>query len=238
MNTKPFIFFAAALGISVVAGCSRETTSSANIRTEGIAATIDVTASTSTTSTVHVALNVGGPDGTYVLLENGDQLTATAGGKTLPLTADAPGEYTADFATAAGGTEFVVAFERTVDTDALASRGTLPSPFEISGVPSNSPSRTGDDVTLTWSAADKGSIMEISIDGTCVFTKKLQTAGDAGTFTITKGTLESNSSSMPQECSVDVTMSLSASGTVDSVFDSESTFTLSQVRASKFISKP
>ncbi len=60
-------------------GCSKETTSSRNIKTGGIAALIDVYADSDTSAKVHVELRVGGSSSnTYVTLENGDELSATA----------------------------------------------------------------------------------------------------------------------------------------------------------------
>ena len=61
---------------------------------------------------------------------------------------------------------------------------------------------------------------------------------DPGTFTIPKGTLESTSESMPQDCDLTVTMERMATGTADPIFDSESWFKLHQVRTDTFTSKP
>jgi len=238
MNTKPIIFFATVLASVAMAACSKETTSSANIRTEGIAALIDVTATSAKASTVHVDLRVGGSSSnTFVILESGDKLTATAGEDAKAMQAESEGEYEAEFATAAAGTEFKVAFERDVDADAVGSRGTMPAPFEIAGLPTTSPSRSGDDFTLTWDP-EKGSDMTIEIDGTCIFSKSIDVAGDPGSQLIAKGTLESTSSSMPTDCDLNVKLTRTATGAADAVFDDESWFRLHQVRTGKFTSKP
>lgn len=238
MKTKPIIFFATVLAACAMGGCSRETTSSANIRTAGIAALIDVTATSATLSTVHVDLVVGGSSSnTFVTLEGGDSLTARAGTESKTMQQQDAGEYEAEFSTAAAGTEFFVELDRTVDDDARGSKGTMPAPFEITGVPQNSPSRSGDDITLTWDATETGSKMLIAITGTCIFSENLEVPGETGSTTITKGTLESSSSSMPKDCVVDVEMKRTENGVADAIFDGESWFRLHQVRTAQFTSK-
>lgn len=238
MKTKAITFFAAALAGSMLTGCTRDTVSSQNIRTEGIVALVDVTATTEKDSIVHAELRVGGPGGTYVILDSGDSLTATAGTESKAMQSTDEGEYEAKFTTAAAGTEFTMALDRKVDTDAPMSRGVMPAPFEITGVPAASTSRTGDDITITWGPTEAGSDVTISVNGSCIFGKDFDVAGDPGTFTIAKGTLDSTSESMPQSCDVSVTMKRTAKGTPDPVFDSQSTFTLAHVRESKFTSAP
>lgn len=240
MKTKPIILFATVLASVAVGGCSRETTSSANIRTPGIAALIDVTATDSTSSTVHVELRVGGSSSnTFVNLESGDKLTASAGDDVKDMRSDdTAGEYEAEFATAAAGTEFKVMFERDVDEDALGNRGTMPAPFEITGVPTTTPSRVNDDIVITWDPAESGASMELEVTGTCIFSKTIDVPGDKGTHTIAKGTLESTGGDMPKECDLEVTMTRTATGTFDTVFDDESWFRLHQVRRKSFTSKP
>src|SRR4051812_47416267 len=111
-------------------GCSKETTSSSNIKTGGIAALIDVYADDDTSATVHVELKVGGSSSnTYVALEGGDALTATAAGKTKTLTSIDTGIYEADFSGLDAGTEFQVTLDRPDDTTASDNSGTLPDPF-------------------------------------------------------------------------------------------------------------
>lgn len=240
MKTKPIIFFATVLATAALGGCTRETTSSANIRTPGIAALIDVTAEDSTNSTVHVELRVGGSSSnTFVNLESGDRLTASADDDVKDMRSDdTAGEYEAEFATAAAGTEFKVMFERDVDEDALGNRGTMPAPFEITGVPTSSPSRAKDDVVITWDPAEAGSKMEIEVTGSCIFSETIDVPGDKGTHTISKGTLESTGGDMPKECDLDVKVTRTATGSADKIFDDESWFRLHQVRRETFTSKP
>src|SRR4051812_28938457 len=94
-------------------GCSKETTSSSNIKTGGIAALIDVYADTASSATVHVELKVGGSDSnTYVDLDNGDELVATAGDDMKVLTTRDAGVYEANFSGVGAETPFRVVLNR------------------------------------------------------------------------------------------------------------------------------
>lgn len=244
------ILFATVLASTAAVGCSKEVTSSANIRTEGIAALIDVTAENDKSSTLHVELRVGGSSSnTFVILESGDKLTAEAvtpptGGTTMPTTetkdlqAQSEGEYEAEFATAAADTDFKVMFDRGVDTDALANTGRMPAPFEITSLPDTQPSRLEDDITVTWTPPDTDADMQIKVTGGCIFAETIDVPGDSGSFIIKKGTLESTGGDQPSTCDLKVEVTRTQVGTADPVFDKESWFKLHQVRAAKFTSKP
>src|SRR3954470_17681592 len=135
------------IGLSAL-GCSKETTSSSNIKTGGIAALIDVNAFDDTTATVHVELRVGGSSSnTFVTLEGEDRLLATAAGKTKTLTGVDPGIYEANFSGVEGGTALSVTLDRPDDITAADNVGTLPEPFTLDDPPSDL-SRMDDDLTL------------------------------------------------------------------------------------------
>lgn len=238
-----FILFSMMLVGAVSMGCTRESTSSQNIKTQGMAADIDVTASSDTNSHVLVDLTVGGTGigATGVILEGGDKLSATVGGETKELPSTNAGIYEADFATAAAGTEFKIMLERETDEDALNSRGVLPGPFKISSLPAAgmAPSRATDDVVITWDPAEAGSNMTIQVDGSCIFIDTFTVPTDSGTFTIAKGTLKSTmgTDNKPSTCDLNVKIERKATGTVDPIFE-EGEFTLTQVRSGKFTSAP
>lgn len=237
------ILFSMMLMGAVSMGCTRESTSSQNIKTQGMAADIDVTAESDTNSHVLVDLTVGGTGigATGVILEGGDKLEATVGAETKQLVSTNAGIYEADFATAAEGTEFKIALLRETDEDAPNSRGVLPAPFKITGVPAAgmSPSRATDDVVITWDPAQAGSTMNIQVDGSCIFIETFSVPTDAGSFTIPKGKLKSTmgTDNKPTTCDVDVKIERSANGTTDPIFE-EGQFTLKQMRAGKFTSAP
>ena len=115
---------------SATVGCTA-TTSSRHIRTGGVVARIDVTSEREGRSVVEADLVIGGQgSNTYMVLEGGDRLVATAGGNERTMDATSDGEYEAKFKVSEG--DFVVKLEREVDDPAPDNRGTLPPPFEIS----------------------------------------------------------------------------------------------------------
>lgn len=236
---KNVILFAAVLAGTAMVGCGKETVDGSNIKTPGIAALIDVTATSESLSTVHVDLVVGGSSSnTYVILPSGDKLVATAGTDRKDMSSEGSGEYEAEFATAAGGTEFTVLLDRGAEEDAPNNRGVLPEPFTLGALPTTSPSRATDDITITWDKTDTASDMNIKVEGSCIFIEDIDVAGDSGKHTIPKGTLRSTGGDMPESCDVEVTLTRSRTGSADAIFDKESRFVLNQVRSGKFTSAP
>lgn len=218
-------------------GCSKETTSSSNIKTGGIAALIDVYADDDTTATVHVELRVGGSSSnTYVALEGGDSLTATAAGQTKKLTSVDTGIYEADFSDVEGGTEFQVTLDRPDDETASDNSGTLPEPFTLDE-PESDLSRMDDELPLTWAPADTGDGMHVDIDGDCIFSYK-HDMSDTGSYTIAAGQLDSTGGDKPETCDLTARVERTSEGSADTLFDPESYFKLHQRRAAKFTSNP
>ncbi len=216
-------------------GCSKETTSSANIRTGGIAALIDVTAKTDTTADVHVELKVGGSSSnTYVVLESGDKLTATVADETKTLTATDSGVYDVTFQDVGAGSEFKVDLER---TDGSASNsGTLPAPFAIDPVTPKL-SRKDDDLTLSWAPADSGDGMSLAFEGSCIFPYS-NNVSDTGSYVVKKDTLSSTHEDTPETCDIKLMIDRSQDGVHDSAFDPESYIRMHQNRALSFTSNP
>src|SRR5262245_33022060 len=120
---------AATAATMLVLGC-KESTSSQFIKTGGIAAFMSVTANNPDTSEVRVELDVGGSNGTAVILDSGDKLTATANGETDDLASISSGVYEGTLKTAQG-VEFAISLDRTEEEDALNNRATLPNPFSL-----------------------------------------------------------------------------------------------------------
>lgn len=238
MDTKCLSLAVAALAASTLVGCTKETVSSANIKTAGIAAIITVTATSETSARVDVELKVGGDESnTFVILESGDELFAEAGGDRLEMRSTDAGEFEAEFSVGAADTEFKVVLERPDDTSAPNSRGTLPAPFSIaSPTASDSFSRADDDVVIDWTA---GSTDEVGLvwDGDCIFGGN-ESAADTGSYTIDQGEIDATSSGETETCDIDVEVTRERRGTADSAFDSESSFTLRQLRTTSFRSTP
>lgn len=230
-------FTAACLvGLTAMA-CSKETTSSSNIRTGGIAALIDVYADTDETATVRVKLVVGGSDSnTYVDLATGDRLLATAGDDEQELEEVDPGIYEAEFSGVGEDTEFQVTLEREDDETASANSGLLPAPFALEEPESNL-SRAEDDLEVTWAPAETGDPMTLNFDGDCIFDHDAESS-DTGNYVVEAGKLDSTGGDDPETCDIKLTVERTRQGVADSKFDRESWFKLHQRRATTFTSKP
>ncbi len=234
-----FGFFALSALALAATGCSKETVSSANIRTKGIAATIVVTGSASGSSEVEATLRVGGDESnTYVMLEGGDKLVAKAAEETKDMHAESEGVYLAQFATNAQDTPFTVSLLRGEDEDAPDNTVSLPAPFTIGALPTTSPSRASDDLTVTWDPATGGDSMRMEVKGDCIFSKKFSIPGDSGSFVIAKGQLDSTGGSEPKACDLTITLWRTRKGTTDIGLDRESSIEASQRRTATFTSAP
>lgn len=226
------------LGLAAV-GCSKETTSSSNIKTGGIAALIDVYADKATTANVHVELKVGGSSSnTFVALEGGDKLVAQAGDQTKTLTSTDTGIYDANFANLEPDTLFTVTLERPADTTAPGNSGTMPASFEVDK-PTGGLSRKTEDLEITWDAdpAKAGDGMDLKFTGSCIFTFDKSTS-DTGSYVATKDTLQSTGGDKPETCDVALAIQRSRAGEADAAFDPESWFRTHQRRSTKFTSLP
>ena len=220
----------------------KETTSSANIRTPGISMAVEVVAKSASASTVTATLQVGGPNGTYVILDAPDALFAEADGDRKQMKSVEDGVYEAKFSVAAEDTEFIVALDRENEDDAMDNQGLLPAPFDITSSFPDPLSRADDDITVTWDPSDKDGDMKLEIEdevGGCIaFDERPNIGGDPGTYVVEKGTLESQDEDMPETCDATLTLTRSREGSHDSALDSESTFVLTQVRSDVFESAP
>jgi hypothetical protein len=227
----------ALIGLSAM-GCSKETTSSKNIKTGGIAALIDVYADTGSTATVHVELRVGGSSSnTYINLDGKDELTATAGKQTLTLEPRDTGIFEAIFSGVGEDTEFSVKLDRPDDVTADDSSGTLPAPFDLDD-PTSDLSRETDDLELTWAPGSDNDRMDLEIDGDCIFDFSKDKIADNGSYTVSAGDLKSTGGSKPEACRLDLTAERTRNGSADSKFDPESYFKLHQRRGARFDSNP
>src|SRR5690348_2119592 len=100
------------LALLGVSGC-KETIASENLKTQGIAMLVEVTATSATKSHVEVTLLAGGDESnTYVGLTEGDELIAEADDESKTMREDEKGVYEADFDFGAEDTLFAVRFMR------------------------------------------------------------------------------------------------------------------------------
>ena len=230
MNTTKATWMLGTLALAALAGCT-ESTSSSNNKTGGIAALIEVTATSDSSSRVKATLKVGGDESnTYVQLDNGDKLVAEANGDQKPMTAESTGVYEAEFADGKEGTEFRVDLQRPNDTPAPNSRGVLPAPFTIGAIDSGL-SRANDALTITWDPSGKDGSMHLEINGSCIFLYP-KDISDTGSYEIAAGELDSTGGDKPETCDLDVELSRTTKGSADPAYDNESYVHLSQVRKS------
>jgi hypothetical protein len=240
MTSTPRIAFA--LGLCALAGC-KETVSSDHIKTGGIAMLTEVTARSETDVTVRTELVVGGDESnTYVVLESGDRIYAEANGEREEMQAVDQGVYEASFDAGEKGAEYRVLLRRDDGDSAENSMGTLPAPFDItSDLGTDVLSRMDDDVEITWEPSGESGDMSLEVDddvGGCIFSDRFDIGGDDGSYVIAAGTLDSTSSSEPEECDVTATVTRERDGTHDRNLDGESWFVLRQVRSTTFASGP
>ena len=240
MHNPTFLFATVAIACLAVAGC-RETTSSQNIKTRGIVALIEVTATGEQSSEVVVTLKVGGPaSNTYVDLEGGDLLFASADGEEKEMVAEDAGKYQADFDTGAEDTEFAVRLERDWDASADDNSGRLPAPFDITTDFGSTPlSRENDELVVEWDPSDSGDDMRLELeDGSCIFDDDFDIGGDSGQYTVPAGEISSTDSKDPGQCDVTLKLIRRRNGQADAHFDPDSRFRLAQVRETGFVSAP
>lgn len=224
------------VGLFLLTACT-ETVDSKNIRTGGISATIAAIAASDASTSVTATLKVGGPaSNTYVDLSGGDGIFVTVNDKRVQMEAQGSGVYQADFATAAADTAFLVDLQRDADDDAPASQGTLPGPFSLV-VPNMSTSRA-QSMTITWDPSGSKDDMTLNFNGTCIFNRTIDVAGDSGMQEVTGGTLTPTAPDKMETCDITVEMRRSRKGTPDLAFDPQSSFILEQTRTAKFTSTP
>lgn len=236
MRTASLISALGIVSFAALAGCSSETLDSDLVKTKGIAITVDVSATNDGASNVHVLLQAGGDESnTYIELQSGDSLSASADGNDKGMEHTGEGEYEADFGTGEGGVVYVVDFQRADDTSAPNSRGVMPEPFTVTP-PEDGLKRAEDPLTIEWGAGSDGE-MHIVVEGSCIFQYD-EDVPDNGSYTIAAGKLDSTGQDMPESCDLKATLTRTAYGTPDAAYDSESEVALRQIRSASFTSDP
>jgi hypothetical protein len=169
-----------------------------------------------------------------VTLAGGDALFAEAGGLRKQLGAGNL-DYKTNFLTGAAETPFRVVFDRgrPEQVNAPDSTGTLPAPFDLSGLGGVEISQA-QNVVLTWSPSGTSDRMLLDIKGSCVEDQTITIDGDPGSFTLSSATLDPELT--PSSCLVTLNLHRVRRGVVDSNLNSGSTFFLEQVRTTTFVS--
>lgn len=228
-----------AVGAAVLAlsGCSEDVGSGA-IRTQGMYANFSVVAEGEGSSEVVAVLRVGGDNGTFVVLEDEDELIASADGDSKTMQGFNDGtKYRSTFDTDAGGTAFQIAFERGEDDPAPDSEVTMPDGFSVSLADADGDAiQRGNEVAIEWDPAGSGDI-DWEVNGDCIW-KEDGTTSDDGSFTIQGNDVEVKSLDEGETCEVTVTLERNNSGSVDAAFEEGGKFIATQRRTVRFDSTP
>jgi hypothetical protein len=241
--TKLGLGLSAGLGAALsLVGC-KETTSSCNVRTAGLAMLTEVTATSESAVRVKTTLLVGGDESnTYATLDGCDELFAEADDEREKMDEVDDGVYEAKFDLGAEGTRYRVILEREQDETADGNTGKLPAPFDVtSDFGSDEISRADDDLEVTWDPSASGDDMSLEIEddaGGCIYDGDFNIGGDPGSYIVGKGEIESTSSQDPETCDVTGRLIREREGSTDSELDSESWFKLRQTRKFGFVSAP
>lgn len=227
-----FAFLPAAL---LALACT-ESVESTDVKTTGIYPEIEVVANGNGRSTVTVHLKVGGSNSnTYLNLDGEDTLEVTVDDETKRLDRSGNG-YRATFNVDDEGTEFVVAFLRGEgDTDAPASTVTLPAPFDLE-LGATEASRADDALEYTWEPAGSGSI-GWRLNGDCVKLDSGSTPDD-GSNSLAAGEIETFASDKDKTCTVELELTRSRRGSIDSAFTEGGSIVAKHVRKASFTSSP
>lgn len=236
MRTNGWISFLV-VGVALV-GCSEDVGSSA-IRTKGMYANYEALSEGDGKTTVTAELRVGGDDGTYVVLEDPDQLVASAEGDEEVMDGFDDGKkYRTTFDTDEGGTVINIAFERGEDENAPDSSVKLPEPFTLglADFDEGVEIARGEDVAIVWDPGASGEI-DWEVTGDCIWSEDDETKDD-GSFTIPASAFRVTDLDKGESCEVTITLERSTSGRVDRAFEEGGEFEAKQRRRVTFTSTP
>ena len=224
--------------IACLASACGTTTASSRVRTADLVALIDITAEQPASCVVAADVMVSGNrSNAHVVLEGGDHLHASCGGRPREMRSVDNGSYQATFERFAG--ECTVALTREVDVPAPHSIGTLPAPFEIVSDFGDQPiSRANDTLALRWSPRDGGAEITIELEGDCIHSQEFQVTGDPGVFVIEPGKLAAWEGQEKESCNVAVRVVQLRKGYADPALDHDSSVVLRQIRVTRFVSSP
>lgn len=192
-----------------------EALKSADLRTSGLFARLAVESSEPGQLTVSAALTTRAGARDLIELSPGDELAASVGGVTRPMTARfSPGpRYEAAFENQAAAAVVKIALTRKADTSAPESSVALPAPlvFTFPGVGASLPRSEG--VNVFWSGAVQGGSLRIRAEGTCI--NPVVSDVPLGSTSHTFPRFEASSGNEASSCDVAITLEHSLQGTVD-----------------------
>jgi len=216
---RKFRYFLALCSAVLIIGCG--STSSENVKSQGISARINVNANNNTT-TVDTTLTVGSPFGTNLVLGGADSLRATARGVTQTLTKSQSlfvTSYTTTFNFNVPGTEVVVALDRPNDQSCPNSRVLMPDPFSVTSPSPDQAFTSQSTIPVNWTPAGPATgNVEVNFATTCGTVSRSVTSTSANTGTMlvpVTSVLPTESYNTAQACTCDIEISRTANGTLD-----------------------
>jgi hypothetical protein len=203
-------------GFIALLGCSA--IESSDLLTSGMYADVVVTADGEGTSDVTATLRAGGAlSTTFVELTGDDVLTATLLEETVEMNEISLGNlnsFVAEFQSAEPGVDYVIALERSLDEGAPNTVIQLPAAFDIDAPTITEFARSTEDLTVTWTPADSGENMRVTVDGDCFLLRIDELSGDPGTWTLEGGSLE-DTGAESTNCEADITIERRLTGNLD-----------------------
>ena len=227
MNLRSFGLAAlSTLLLPALTGCFEQVPSQ-EVTTGAMFQNVELVSRDGLSTEVGVELTVGGPLGTSVELQSGDQLRVSAFGQTVTLVKQdelfGGSRYVGTMPHASEGAAFSVDYLRgdasaqaqsCGRTSAVGTFALMAKPFEIAPVIVNA--HLGQPVTLAWSNRDSGA-MQIAVSGSCIVGGHAM-VGDAGAFVIDAGILASENAKERSACIVTAVVSRCRAGQVSPEF--------------------
>jgi hypothetical protein len=241
MTSAPVRFLITAAATLSVGACTCESVSSENVKTSGLLADFEATASGDGKTGVKATLRMSRTSLTFVELSGGDVLTASAGG--APVTMDrrrllGSTWYEAELPTDIAGTVVRVAFTRAAETSAPESSVSLPASFTLTAPTENqSVSRAAGPLLVSWQGGGQSDELRLGASGSCIDTlTETVLPTDSGSHQLAAFTARKNQET--SSCDVTVTLKRVRRGTVDPAFGLGGDFTASVVRQVRMTSTP
>jgi hypothetical protein len=228
--------------LAATAACT--TTSSDNVLTSGMYASMAASADGSGNTLVSASLYLGPPVNLdFIKLEGGDRLIAHHADQAKPMAEQNILNivtHTASFPVDDADARFEVEFRRAVDEGAPSTVLTLPAPFTLGAIPPSVSRGAAFGVNWTGTASDR---MRWSAEGPCIQAASGSInavgAGDPGSVTMAAGTfVKTPGTNVPDTCQVKVTVVRERDGQLDRSFGEGGTATGIQTRSAIFTSTP
>ena len=221
---------------SLLSACTPEVDSE-DVRTDGMYATFTA-ASYGATTLVQADLDVGGPNGTDVVLEGEDELWADVEGAERRLSTDPSGRgYSGIFDGNGDGAVVTVSLRRGEhDESAPGSQATMPPAFTVAfaGLERGGRWARGEPLVITWTPAVSGTI-GYHAEGSCIIAFSGAT-GDDGEHTFSARDFRAFTGFEGEECDVSIELSRAGFGVVDPAFGEGGSFRTYQLRKINFTS--